>query len=119
MEEALTITREELKQKLEEEELNNEHPSRGFALVDILQHEYYEAEHLPGAINIPLGREEDFEARFDKNKDIVIYCASLECRTSGMVAKRLRDRGFTRVREFGGGISEWKEEYATESSPEM
>jgi rhodanese-related sulfurtransferase len=47
----------------------------GAQLVEVLPHEEYEDEHLPGAINIPL-RRIDREARDRLNPDrpVVLYC---------------------------------------------
>jgi rhodanese-related sulfurtransferase len=47
----------------------------GAQLVEVLGAEEYEAEHLPGAINIPL-RRIDAEARdrLDPNRPVIVYC---------------------------------------------
>lgn len=65
--EVATISREELKEKID----------RGdeFVLVDTLGEQFYRHSHLPGAINLPLeeiGRAE--EEILDKDTEIVVYC---------------------------------------------
>ncbi len=30
--------------------------------------------HIPGSINIPQGNEDEFERRFAKDKEIIVYC---------------------------------------------
>ncbi len=48
---------------------------QGAQLVEVLARREYEAEHLPGAINIPL-RELDrgTTSRLDRNRPIIVYC---------------------------------------------
>lgn len=64
-----TITREELKKKLE----------RGddFLLVETLPEEYFRHAHLPKAINIPPNQLAELAPELlpDKSADIVVYCA--------------------------------------------
>ncbi len=49
--------------------------SRGAQLVDVLPAEEYAAEHIAGAVNIPL-KEIDAEtaAQLDRNRPVVVYC---------------------------------------------
>jgi len=44
-------------------------------LVEVLPHEEYDEEHLPGSINIPL-KELDVDAvrRLDTTRPVVVYC---------------------------------------------
>ncbi len=48
---------------------------RGAQLVDVLPAEEYAAEHIAGAVNIPL-KELDAEtaAQLDRNRPVVVYC---------------------------------------------
>ena len=62
-----TITREELKEKMD----------RGdeFVVVDTLGEEYYRQSHLPGAINLPLEEvDRAGEVLPDKETEVVVYC---------------------------------------------
>lgn len=65
-----TITREELKEKID----------RGddFLLVETLSPEYFRHSHLPQAINIPPDRIGELAPEMlpDKKAEIVVYCAS-------------------------------------------
>jgi rhodanese-related sulfurtransferase len=47
----------------------------GVRLVDVLPHEEYEEEHLPGALSIPL-RTIDRDARreLDPTRPVIVYC---------------------------------------------
>ena len=63
-----TISREELKEKIEGEE--------GLILVDTMAEMYYRHSHLPGAINLPADqvRERAPDLLPDQDAEIVVYC---------------------------------------------
>jgi rhodanese-related sulfurtransferase len=65
-----TITREELRKKIE----------RGdkFQLVETLPRTAYDHAHLPGAINLPPDQVKELAPKLLPNKlsDIVVYCSS-------------------------------------------
>ena len=47
----------------------------GAQLVDVLPHEEYEEEHLPGAINIPLKElDRGTIARLNRDAPVIVYC---------------------------------------------
>jgi rhodanese-related sulfurtransferase len=49
---------------------------QGAQLVDVLPTNEYEAEHLPGAINMPLRRlEEEARSALDPGRPVVVYCS--------------------------------------------
>lgn len=113
-----TITRDDLQKRLWAHKLDNEDRERGFALVNVLGEEVFEEAHIPGSINIPQGKESLFEQRFAKDKEIVVYCASPDCHASDKVAEMLVRRGFIRVYDYAGGLSDWKRGgQQVESSP--
>jgi rhodanese-related sulfurtransferase len=104
-----TISREELKNKIEQTRPDNASRSGGYALVNVLNADSFEKEHIPGSINIPQGKEDEFENRFGKMKEIIVYCASPDCSASPKAAEELTKRGFVSVRDYEGGMSDWKE----------
>lgn len=64
-----TITRDDLKQKIE----------RGdrFVLIEVLESASYEGGHVPGAINVPWNQLADVPALVpDRQTEVVFYCAS-------------------------------------------
>lgn len=67
---ARTITRDELKQKIDRKD--------DFVLIETLPATAYHHAHLPGAINLPPDRITSDAAKVIPNKsaDIVVYCAS-------------------------------------------
>ncbi|HEU5434168.1 MAG TPA: rhodanese-like domain-containing protein [Thermomicrobiales bacterium] len=47
----------------------------GAQLVDALPHKEYEAEHLPGAVSIPLQTlNRETTSRLDPNRPTIVYC---------------------------------------------
>ena len=96
-----TITKEELKDKLD---------NKGLILIEVLSEEKYKDEHIKGAINIPL-KKIGMEARERLKKDdfIVVYCSNYDCSASPTAAKKLTDLGFENVYDYEGGKKEWKE----------
>ncbi|MBV9095913.1 MAG: rhodanese-like domain-containing protein [Streptosporangiaceae bacterium] len=50
--------------------------AQGAQIIDVLPAREYGEDHLPGAINLPLGRMEAEAARIlDPDRPIVVYCA--------------------------------------------
>ncbi|MFB6166749.1 MAG: rhodanese-like domain-containing protein [Candidatus Nanohaloarchaea archaeon] len=102
------IGRDELKEKLESD--------GNFALINVLSEEDFEEKHIPGSINIPLDRlAEEADERFDRDQGIVVYCSSPSCQASPKAAEKLEKLGFSRVKDYSGGLSDWEESYRTVS----
>ncbi|HEV2723284.1 MAG TPA: rhodanese-like domain-containing protein [Thermoleophilaceae bacterium] len=95
-----TISREELKGLIDR---------RAVTVVEALPGQYFEQEHLPGAVNVPhdAERERIEELLTDKSAPVVTYCASLTCRNSAQLAARLARMGYTDVREYAEGKVDW------------
>jgi len=97
-----TITTEELEQLKQS--------GKPFKLVDVLSIEYFQEEHIQGAVNLPL---EDIASeamnRFDMEEEIVVYCKDDECSASPKAAQKLLSIGFQNVKDYEGGLEAWKE----------
>ncbi|RAL21576.1 hypothetical protein DL240_12015 [Lujinxingia litoralis] len=80
-----------------------------FVLIDILNPEDFQREHIPGAINIPVGELKE-RARKDltKNQRIVVYGHNHDAEASNRAAKILEELGYRKVSDFDGGIDAWK-----------
>jgi rhodanese-related sulfurtransferase len=61
------ISRDEIERRLDDPTL---------VLVDVLPHEAWAVEHIPGAINLPLAEVEERALRMlpDRDADIAAYC---------------------------------------------
>jgi rhodanese-related sulfurtransferase len=97
-----TINASELKKQLDQ--------GAAITLLEALPLKYYQAEHLPGAVNLPLEKLEENAPRLLPRKDaaLVVYCASSTCENSDIAARALKKLGYTNVTVFPGGKAEWK-----------
>jgi rhodanese-related sulfurtransferase len=96
-----TISREELRQKIER--------GGNFVLIDALAPISFARSHLPGAINLP---PEWVDERGPRRipalgTEVVVYCSSVTCDSSGIVAERLIELGYRNVRHYREGKSDW------------
>ncbi len=96
------ISRDELKQRMD-------HP-RKLIVLDVLSPESYHRAHVPGAVNLPLQeiRTQAREVLPNKDQEIIVYCAGPECNASDSAAQELLEMGYSRVRRYVGGLSDWK-----------
>lgn len=95
-----TVTKEELLQKITEGE--------DFELVNVLEPSSYLLGFIKGSKRIPVSQLDARIDELDINKEVVVYCASVECSAAKKAAERLDVAGFN-VRVYAGGILEWKE----------
>ena len=95
------ITLDELRARLEGDD--------PVTLVEALPPMYYEAEHLPGAINVPHDEVDALAPALlpDRDAAIVVYCASGPCQNSGIAARRLVALGYSDVSDYHEGKAEW------------
>ena len=101
-----TITTKEVKESLD----NN----KDFLLVDVLASNSFEARHIPSAKSVPYGTTfvQNFEKEINvqKDKDIVVYCASNGCQLSVLAANALDKEGYTNISHFVDGLAGWMKE---------
>ena len=92
-----TIDREELKSKLD----------RGddFSLYMALHQWAFDEMHIPGSELLD-PRTIDVDS-MDKNAEIIVYCSDKDCIGSQVAYRKLTEAGFTNVRRYEGGLSEW------------
>ncbi len=82
-----------------------------FVLINVLPREDFNRQHIRTSINIPVGSNDFLEqvekVVADKNRKIVVYCASFDCDASIKAAERLEGAGFGEVFDYEGGIQDW------------
>lgn len=66
----------------------------------------FRAKHLPGSIHFKT--PEEMFAALAKDEEIVVYCSNQDCHASLAVIQKLRDRGYTHVGHFPGGLIDWE-----------
>jgi rhodanese-related sulfurtransferase len=78
-------------------------------ILDAREREEFEVSAIPSATFVGYSHfspEEISQTAIDKDKLIIVYC-SIGIRSSA-IAKKLKDLGFTNVKNLYGGIFEWK-----------
>lgn len=93
------ITAETLKQYIDE--------NPDLIVINVLTAPYYKDCHIKGSINIPYEQLLEKTSSWDKDKDVVVYCASTTCPKSKNAYYLLQDLGFVNLFEYAGGIKEW------------
>jgi rhodanese-related sulfurtransferase len=80
-------------------------------VLDVLPAADFCAGHLPGARSLPVAGLERAAARLlsDTSADIIVYGAGPACESALVAAQKLATMGYTRVRLFAGGKSEWRD----------
>lgn len=93
------IGREELKEKLD----------RGddFKLVMTLSEWAFEAQHIPGSINVT--KPSDVTNHLDAEDEIVVYCSNEQCIASQVAYKILEGSGYKHISRYAGGLVDWEE----------
>ena len=86
---------------------------KNFVLIDVLAQGSYKGRHLPNAKHASVS-ETDFMEKVaklapDKEKTIVVYCASFTCQLSPRAASILANAGYTNVYDFKGGLADWQD----------
>ena len=94
------ISRDELKAKLD----------RGddFKLVMVLGDWHFRAKHIPGSVNI-VSPDDPRVADLKKDDEIVVYCSDPNCAASQYAHQLMEREGYTNVRRYAGGISDWED----------
>uniref|UniRef100_B3EKP1 Rhodanese domain protein n=1 Tax=Chlorobium phaeobacteroides (strain BS1) TaxID=331678 RepID=B3EKP1_CHLPB len=79
--------------------------------VDARSEFQYYKRHIPGSLSLSASRFDaqfpDFEMNIDKDKLLILYCHSITCRYSDIVANKLKGYGYTNITIFAGGWTEW------------
>ena len=101
-------------QKLTTDELRKMRDRRDdFLLINVLDEESFDKEHIPDSRSLPLERK-DFLKEVNrlagrKDRRIVVYCAGPDCTASPTAGKKLEADGFTNISHYEGGMKAWRE----------
>lgn len=94
-----TITKEELSNKIDQKE--------DVQIVNVLDPKYYSLGFISGSVAIPLSEIDERSGELDRDREVIVYCASYECDASRKAAQKLENAGYV-VSAYEGGIKEWK-----------
>jgi rhodanese-related sulfurtransferase len=92
-----TISREELKEKLDRGD--------NFKLVMTLHEWAFNAKRIPGSIHF-----NSVEAALEglsRDDEIVVYCSNAPCVASQFAYRGLVEAGYKNVRRYAGGLADW------------
>ena len=78
---------------------------------NVLTDQYFKGELIAGSRRVPLDQIGRHVARERTPRDaaIVVYCAGPHCPQGASAAAKLVAMGFVNVREFHGGLQEWRD----------
>jgi rhodanese-related sulfurtransferase len=76
-------------------------------VLDVRPEDEFALGHLPGALNVPLGKLQKRLAELDPKHEIVAYCRGPYCVMSYEAVAALRARGF-KARRLEDGLPEWR-----------
>ena len=76
-------------------------------ILDVRPEDEFALGHLPGALNIPLGKLERRLGELPAGREVIAYCRGPYCVLSFEAVAALRARGY-RVRRLEDGYPEWK-----------
>lgn len=79
----------------------------GAVLVDVRPRRFFEEQHIPGAVSIPMSEMQAGDPRLQAARRIVVYSASGSDRLSLAGAKKLLTLGYSNVSDFRGGLNQW------------
>lgn len=96
------ISTEELQDKIEQ--------SSFVTVINVLDEQYYQDCHIKDSINIPLDDLEESVEDWDKEQQIVVYCAHEECTASDEAFDILKEMDFQDVLVYKEGMRAWYQE---------
>lgn len=77
----------------------------GATVVDVRTPSEFEGGHIASAVNVPLDQLQRVSATWDKQKAVVVYCATGA--RSADAAAYLESHGFREVHDLAGGAAAW------------
>jgi cytochrome c oxidase cbb3-type subunit 3/ubiquinol-cytochrome c reductase cytochrome c subunit len=77
------------------------------ALLDARAPSDYSTEHIAGAVSVPFYDPDPYVNALPKDAWLVCYCACPHAE-SGQLAKKLTDKGFTKVTVLDEGLGVWR-----------
>ncbi|MEA2696715.1 MAG: hypothetical protein QOI66_986 [Myxococcales bacterium] len=66
----------------------------------------FRAKHIPGSLHFDPHHES--YSSLGQDEDIVVYCSNVDCIASRALIKKLRERGYTKVSHYAGGLIDWE-----------
>jgi len=93
-----TITREELKLKLESNE--------NVRLLMCMSEEAFKLKHIRGSVCFDINGSQQCSCNADD--EIIVYCSGEECIFSTNAYNFLTEHGYKKVYHYAGGLADWE-----------
>lgn len=95
--------------RITRQQLEEEIRARRVTVVEALPERYYVDGHLPGALHLPHDRVPELAPALlaDKQAQIVVYCANVNCQNSHQAAHALTKLGYRNVAVYAEGKQDW------------
>jgi cytochrome c oxidase cbb3-type subunit 3 len=88
------------------------------AILDAREPSAYMGEHIQGAVSVPFYDPDPYVPQLPRDAWLVCYCACPHAE-SGQLARKLVDRGFTKVTVLDEGLGVWRtRKYGTSTGPD-
>jgi rhodanese-related sulfurtransferase len=94
-----TISRDELKAKLDSEE--------PIKLIMALNRWAFDAKHIPGSLHFD--NPDELYSALQIDDEVVVYCSNVDCLSSVALYRALAHRGYRNVRRYAGGLIDWED----------
>lgn len=108
MNEQIRHYEDKLRFEIDSADLAEDFAAGKVTIVDARKAEFFDQEHIPGAVNLPHRlMNEDSTRSWDRSRVYVAYCDGIGCNASTQGALKLARLGFT-VKELIGGLDWWK-----------
>jgi len=98
MEDVYTLTKDEVYQKLRDGNI---------VLMDIRPEEEYEAEHIEGAVSVPIDKLDVYLQHLPRDKEAVAYCRGKYCVFSAIATQKMKNAGY-KAYHMADSVYEWK-----------
>ena len=95
------ITAEDLKKHMNK--------SYDLLVINVLSKESFDDCRIKGSLHVDLKDIPKAAERWNKNQEMVVYCASYQCSASKEAFLKLKELGFTNISAYEGGVKEWKQ----------
>jgi len=86
-----------------------------FFVIDLMSKEDFAANHIPGAVNIPVEELNNRLAEIPKEKNIVVACRK-GLMKSDLALQQLQQSGFTNAQKLSGGTFGWVDHFQDNNS---
>ncbi len=89
---------------------------QGVTVIDVREPHEFQAGHIPGAQNLPLGKLDTWSGTLDPNGRYVVICRS--GKRSAKAKQGLEAKGFKNLRNVTGGMLGWEAQKLPVTQPE-